>query len=650
MQIKYRPEIDGLRAISVVAVIIYHARLNFNGFDILQGGFIGVDIFFVISGYLIGLIILKELMDTNTFSFMTFYERRARRILPALFFVLIVSMIFAWIYLMPSSLYEFSTSLISSLGFVSNIFFHYSGLVYGAESSFYKPLLHTWSLSVEEQFYIFFPFFLIICFRFFKNYILSVIFIFILISFFLADWGSKNYASASFYFIHTRLWELLAGAFLAKLEVKFGRDKKKSWTKILPTFGIILIIISFILFNDKMRHPSIYTLAPIIGVMLIIWYSDRNEILTKIISTKIFVGIGLISYPLYLWHYPIFSFVLIYGGGVNKILIVISVIFFSLITYFFIENLYRKKASTKFFLISLIISLSLILTFNISYLMSNKLLKEKKLSNFRLNQNYSWDNKVYSKERIKYLNEFKIRNFSKSKNKKNILIIGNSHGEDLYITLKTNENIFDNIEIGLYTTELWCLKDLLKSNKCLTSKKLNDENKKIHKNISNDNKELINNSDVIILSTYWAKEDLNALEELIKILKTFNKKIIITSNSPVFQNDIFLGQNFTLIDYFTYKNKRLPSEIELMEIEKNFYKKQREHIKKINNKLEIIANRLNIIYLEKKLYACFEIKKRCEVLTDKKEKIYYDGSHYTVNGARYFGKKINEINWLNEIN
>ena len=259
MQIKYRPEIDGLRAISVIAVIIYHARLNINGYDLLKGGFIGVDIFFVISGYLIGSIILKELISTNTFSFMNFYERRARRILPALFFVLIVSMIFAWIYLMPSSLYEFSISLISSLGFVSNIFFHYSGLEHGADNSFYKPLLHTWSLSVEEQFYIIFPFVLIICFRFFKNHILKIIFILILISFFLAEWGSRDHASASFYFIHTRLWELLAGVILANLEIQYGRETRQSWAKFFPSIGIILIAISLIFYDDKMRHPSLYT-------------------------------------------------------------------------------------------------------------------------------------------------------------------------------------------------------------------------------------------------------------------------------------------------------------------------------------------------------------------------------------------------------
>jgi peptidoglycan/LPS O-acetylase OafA/YrhL len=647
MQIKYRPEIDGLRAISIIAVIIYHARLNFNGYNLLQGGFIGVDIFFVISGYLIGSIILKELITKKNFSFLNFYERRARRILPALFFVLIVSICFAWIYLMPSSLYEFSKSLFSSLGFVSNIFFHYSGLVYGANNSFYKPLLHTWSLSVEEQFYIIFPLFLFICFKFFRNYILEIIFIFILISFFLAEWGSRNYASASFYFIHTRLWELLAGVFLAKLETKYKRDNKNFWSKIIPSFGIILIIASLILFDDKMRHPSFYTLIPIIGTMLIIWYANKDEILTKLISTKLFVGVGLISYPLYLWHYPIFSFVLIHGGGVNKFLIGASIVLLSVVTYFLIENLYRRKASKKFFFISLIISISLILSLNIYYLTSNNFLKKKKFLNFQLNQSYSWDNSIYYKKRNEYLNNYKIDKFSNFTNNKKILIIGNSHAEDFYVALKTNEVNFDNIEFGLYVTEIWCLKNFLKSEKCQITKKLNDDNKKIEKNISNKNINLIKNSDTIILSSYWSNKDLEELEEIILMLKKLNKRIFLTSNSPVFQTDIFLGQEFTLIDYFTYKNKRLPDKNELIIIEKDYYRKQLEHIKKINSKLKHISNKLDIIYFEKEQYICVESEKRCRLLTDKNEKIFYDGSHYTVSGAKYFGEIINKSNWFN---
>ena len=350
-----------------------------------------------------------------------------------------------------------------------------------------------------------------------------------------------------------------------------------------------------------------------------------------------------------MWHYPIFSFVLIHGGGVNKFLIAISIISLSIITYFFIENLYRRKASKKFFLISLIISLILMLSLNISYLISNNFLNEKKFSNFELNKNYSWDNDIYFKKRKEYLDNFKIDKFSSFKNKKNILVIGNSHGEDLYMALKVNEERFNNIEIGLYVTEIWCLKNFLKSKKCQASKRLNDENKKIDKNISNKNKDLINNSDIIILSSYWSNKDLDELEEVINILRKLDKKIILTSNSPVFQNDIFLGQVFTIIDYFTYQNQRLPNDNELIEIEKDYYKKQLEHIKKINNKLKNISAKLDVIYFEKEQYVCIENKKRCRVLTDKNEKIFYDGSHYTLGGAKFFGKLISNLNWFNEI-
>ena len=167
MKITYRPEIDGLRAVAVGAVILYHAQITMMNLQPFKGGFIGVDIFFVISGYLITSIILKELLTTGSFSFKYFYERRIRRILPALIFVMLVSLPFAWTYLLPSNLMDFSKSILYSLGFSSNFYFHYSEQLYGSESGLLKPFLHTWSLSVEEQFYIIFPLFLLIIFRYF---------------------------------------------------------------------------------------------------------------------------------------------------------------------------------------------------------------------------------------------------------------------------------------------------------------------------------------------------------------------------------------------------------------------------------------------------------------------------------------------------
>ena len=160
MKLNYRPEIDGLRAISVLAVIFYHLELSLYEKNLFQGGFLGVDFFFVISGYLITSLILKELSLTGSFSLKNFYERRARRILPALILVMLFSIPFAWKYLLPSSLIDYSKTLLYSLGFTSNFYFYNIESNYFDLDSKFRPFLHTWSLSVEEQFYLLFPIFL----------------------------------------------------------------------------------------------------------------------------------------------------------------------------------------------------------------------------------------------------------------------------------------------------------------------------------------------------------------------------------------------------------------------------------------------------------------------------------------------------------
>jgi peptidoglycan/LPS O-acetylase OafA/YrhL len=261
MKLTYRPEIDGLRAIAVISVIFYHAQIIIYGYQPFGGGFIGVDIFFVISGYLITSLILKELLVTGSFSFINFYERRARRLLPALLAVMLVSLPFAWFYLLPSSFIDFSKSILYSLGFSSNFYFHYSGQLYGAESGLLKPFLHTWSLSVEEQYYILFPIILLFTFKYLRKYLIPIFILGFIISLGLAEWGSKNHRSFNFYILPTRGWELLAGSILAWLEIFKGRKSKNNLlNSILPTIGLILIFHSIIFFNDKMFNPSFYTL------------------------------------------------------------------------------------------------------------------------------------------------------------------------------------------------------------------------------------------------------------------------------------------------------------------------------------------------------------------------------------------------------
>lgn len=247
MKIKYRPEIDGLRTVAVMSVIIYHANIIVGNQHFLQGGFVGVDIFFVISGYLITSIILKELDLTGELSLRNFYIRRIRRILPALLFVMLISFFLAWKFLLPSRLIDFSNSIFFSLTYISNIFFHFLGQEYAADSGLLIPFLHTWSLSVEEQYYIIIPVLIFIIHKYYKNKILIFFILTSLISLLLAQWGSKNYPSETFYFLHTRFWELSAGSIMSFLEIKGFRANinKKKINFIYPSIGMLMIVFQF---------------------------------------------------------------------------------------------------------------------------------------------------------------------------------------------------------------------------------------------------------------------------------------------------------------------------------------------------------------------------------------------------------------------
>jgi peptidoglycan/LPS O-acetylase OafA/YrhL len=438
MKISYRPEIDGLRTIAVVAVVLYHAQITILGQQPFKGGFIGVDIFFVISGYLITSIILKELINTGSFSFKHFYERRIRRILPALLVVMLASIPFAWMYLIPTSFIDFSKSIFYSLGFSSNFYFHYSGQIYAAVSGLLKPFLHTWSLSVEEQFYIIFPITLVIILKYSKKYLIHILFFGFVISLGLAEWTSRNYPSISFYFLHTRMWDLLAGSILAYFEITFGhRSKNKTLNIILPKVGFLLIILTIIFFKLYFSHPSLYTLIPIIGVCLIIWFSEKDELITKILSTKIFVGIGLISYSLYLWHFPIFAFARIKNlthTHFDKFLLILLSVILSVFTYYLIEQPFRKR-KVKFKQIASIILcfISILVIFNFTSI--NKDGFKHRLPVILQDNLKQVSSDLKNDDGEVCHNNIELCKFNISSNQK-VFIIGDSHVASLLFNLK----------------------------------------------------------------------------------------------------------------------------------------------------------------------------------------------------------------------
>ena len=420
---RYRPEIDGLRAVAVLPVILFHA-----GIDLFSGGYVGVDIFFVISGYLITNLILIDLKHKK-FSLSEFYLRRVRRILPALVLVILASLSVAWLFLLPSNLVDFSKSILYSLGFSSNFYFYITGTQYGAEDSLLLPFLHTWSLSIEEQYYIIFPLILLFVFKYLKKYLIYILLMGFILSLSVAHWASFNYPYINFYFLPTRGWELLAGSILAYLEIK---NKYYSGNKLINNIfsilGFFLILHSILYFDDKMFHPSIFTLSPVLGVCLIICFANKNSIVNKILSLKVFVATGLISYSLYLWHYPIFAFGRLKYDEIiliDKFWLILLTLFLSIASYLFIEKPFRNKnlISVKTMLISLLSATLIIVLVNMFILSSNGFKK-----NFP---------KILQIDKIEEKTNLKNFHIYESKEKrKKIILVGDSHMQTLSYGLK----------------------------------------------------------------------------------------------------------------------------------------------------------------------------------------------------------------------
>lgn len=340
---KYRPDIDGLRAIAVLAVVFFHLD-----YSIFSGGFVGVDVFFVISGFLISQIVVNK-TNNNNFSFTTFYKKRILRILPVLFVLIIFSLFFGYFVLLADEYSNLGASSISSVFFVPNVYYWFNTGYFEIEAES-TPLLHLWSLGVEEQFYIFFPLlaFLLIT-RFRKSNVFLIVLLLMVISFTTNVIYTTLDITFSFYMIFTRAWELMAG-FLITLLLQHTHSLNKFFTEVLAAIGLLLILASVYFYNTKILFPGYFALLPVVGSMLIIFSGsfDYTTTVKRILSSKLLVYIGLISYSLYLWHWPIlvyfrmaFSFTYL-----NETILAVSV-FLSILSYLLIEQPFRDRGGIK---------------------------------------------------------------------------------------------------------------------------------------------------------------------------------------------------------------------------------------------------------------------------------------------------------------
>lgn len=458
----YRPDIDGLRSVAILSVVIYHAFPAR-----LRGGFVGVDIFFVISGFLISTIIFRS-MQRGDFSFTEFYAHRVKRIFPALIVVLLSAYIFGWFALLPEEFKQLGKHIAAGAGFVQN-FTLWQEAGYFDTASEVKPLMHLWSLAIEEQFYLVYPLIIWAVWRLGLN-ILSLVLIFAGVSFGLNISNIGVDAVSTFFLPQTRFWELLAGSVLAYLQF-FKRMQFTDWMKrclfhplifryppvgarreavlndALSVLGSALIIFAIFSVNEEKLFPGWWALAPVFGAFFLILAGPEAWINRKVLANRLMVFVGLISYPLYLWHWPIFSYLRIVESGIPSRELRIAAVFLSFVlawvTYRFIERPIRfgAKGNIK----TLILVLLTILIGSLGYYTYYK-------GGFPSRINQAMTEEELLTERGRYWGHSAQTGTPFAEGKQNIIVFGDSQAHDILHALKSDTRI----GLKLFETAHYC--------------------------------------------------------------------------------------------------------------------------------------------------------------------------------------------------
>ncbi len=615
----YRPEIDGLRALAVIPVIFYHA-----GFSPFSGGYVGVDVFFVISGYLITAIILSEIAS-GTFSTISFYERRARRILPALFILLIVCLPFSWILMVPVEMKAFSDSLIAVSTFVSNLWF-WRTTNYFDTTAHLKPLLHTWSLSVEEQFYIFYPILLLLLSRFRKTVLILSLSITAVISLILADWLSIHKTAAAFYLLPARMWELILGA-LAAIYLKDPPEWRLS--RLVGNsggfFGIALLAYAIFMFDGQIRTPSYFTLIPTLGTICIILFVTKDSLLGKILGHRILVGIGLLSYSAYLWHQPTFAFARLSGlleSNEMLFLPLIGAIFIiAYLSWKYVESPFRdRRRFTRKTIIKLsaIFSAALILFGLIGHFTSGFLYRyaaqDRALASLD-----GYEAGLYVSKRF---DEKLLIPFNPLDGRRKVLIIGDSFGQDLVNALHEG-GLLLNMQISTKHISHLCGNLFLSEKEFPRQGVERIEQKCKGIGIYEDEglKKLMLDADEIWFASKWQAWQTVLIPQSIENVKKFSKKTV----------KVFGTKDFGRISL--KELLALPSNVRVNKIQK-----VDQEVMKIN--AQIKQNLAPGEFIDSQKLVCFDEEASCRLFTEDGQLISFDGWHLTKDGARYFGLKL----------
>lgn len=644
---QYRPEIDGLRAIAVVPVVAFHA-----GAGLFSGGYVGVDVFFVISGYLITTILAQAMIE-GRFSLLTFYERRARRILPALFAVIACTIPFALAWMKPSQFEDFAQSIVAVVFFGSNILFWIEDGYFDFASE-EKPLLHTWSLAVEEQYYIFFPLILLLVLR--RGNLaraLRAVLVLALISLAACQWAVSALPSANFYLAPFRAWELLAGSLCALYLL--ARPAPMRQGGVLAALGLGMVAVATFAFDNATPFPSIWALLPVLGTALIILGAHTGTWVARMLSTRAMVGIGLISYSTYLWHQPIFALArirfadLAHGGGVETGLFfaALSLLSFALawLSWRYVEQPFRRGAGQWCPGQARIFGASAAAAAVLLGFAGVALWKDGFAARFdALNlAGYQWNNmrlQTASWSRLDALSDTRrgptgdpfddTAWFDPDDPRARLLLIGNSHSKDLYNALIESHTVATRAQIARYGVQL---RDLSPDHRFWQAPNYRQ-------------------AGWIVLATRYDDADIAALPAAIARMQTDGKQVVIVANTPEFSG----GQVVTLADEIVQPALMFgpkPDFAPLADrVNRTYWQdlqtsERQRRVTRINAQLRMIATSAgDVPVLDRLDYICRPAKARCDAMSDRLAKHLYDQAHTTLEGAAHFATRIDALDWF----
>lgn len=602
---KFNQIINGTRGVAVLLVLLFHLELV-----IFKGGFTGVDVFFVISGYLISSKIIPSI-DNSSFKFNEYILRRLKRILPSYFFVIIASLIVILLLFVDIHKQYSLKEILFSLFFFQNFYYWDQSGYFGLEK-LYKPLLNTWSLGIEVQFYLLFPLLYFIL----KKKIIILIILSFLLSYF---YGDRN---ISYFILPTRFFEFGIGiiVYLILSKKKF-KDKKS--TNFFFLVGIILVFFSTIYIDQNKQFPGFYTLFPCIGTGLIIYNSLKTKY-SFLIDNNFFNFFGNISYSLYLIHWPLiifykYLFIKINLHFIDQIIIFLfSIIAAYALTFYYEITFYKKKLKpvlgfNKFLILYLIL---IIVIFSIFYILQKKI-------------KIIEDNIIIFDEKI-------ILQQENSEEQKKILILGDSHGLDLYRSLISNNNFtkkskFIYIDLGDHCFQSYLNQDnLITQLEILIYKKLNTVYKQCNSKILEfKNSNILNIANTIIISNRYNKTSLKYLIPFAEKVKNEKNKVVIVNNGPRF------------IDPRTLV--KLNKNLSIEELNKKFYLFQDKLIVDLNDSMKKISKSKDIFIFDKYGLICNKFIKSCSVLDSNNEFLFSDKDHFSLNGYRFYGNKLFEF-------